>query len=159
MIIFCCSSNLLDVKDGIIAHGCNAQGVMGSGVAKQLRSKYPSVYESYQLHLYALRHSPELVLGSVDYVGVSSKLQVANMITQEFYGKDGRKYVDYTALAQSMVNVLSRAKALKQDVHIPYMVGAGLGGGDLATIKSIYEDCSKLLNKHIFCHIYGKAGL
>ena len=157
MIIFLDNSNLLDVTSGIIAHGCNAQGVMGSGVAKQLRSKYPSVYESYQLHLYALRHSPERVLGSVDYVVVSSKLQVANMITQEFYGKDGRKYVDYTALAQSMVTVLSRAKVLGQDVHIPYMIGAGLGGGDLAIIKTIYEDCSKLLDTNIFCHIYPKG--
>ena len=29
-----------EVKDGYIMHGCNAQGVMGSGVANIVRLKY-----------------------------------------------------------------------------------------------------------------------
>ena len=30
--------DLLSVTKGIIAHGCNAQGVMGSGVALQIKN-------------------------------------------------------------------------------------------------------------------------
>lgn len=37
--------NLLDISHGIIAHGCNAQGVMGAGVAKQIKIKYPTAFE------------------------------------------------------------------------------------------------------------------
>ena len=33
-------SDLLDIEQGMIVHGCNAQGVMGAGVADQIRRKY-----------------------------------------------------------------------------------------------------------------------
>ena len=32
----------------IICHQVNCQGVMGSGIAKQVREKYPNVYNSYK---------------------------------------------------------------------------------------------------------------
>ena len=41
------NSNITEVTQGVIVHGCNAQGVMGSGVAKQLRAKYPEIYVDY----------------------------------------------------------------------------------------------------------------
>lgn len=156
MIIFLDNSNLLNVKEGLIAHGCNAQGVMGSGVAKQLRAKYPSVYESYSRHISEFREMGVRLIGSVDYVRVADKVVVANMITQEYYGKDGSQYVDYSAMIESMSYTLARSDELCLDVHIPYMIGAGLGGGDLATIKTIYEDLSKLHGKNIYCHILNK---
>lgn len=153
MIIFLENSNLLDVDSGVIAHGCNAQGVMGSGVAKQLRYKYPEVYTSYSSALVDFgRHW----CGAVDFVRVSPRLIVANMITQEYYGRDGAHYVSYAALQIAMQSVLEQSKNMGLDVHIPYMVGAGLGGGDLTKIKSIYEDCSTAANKNIYCHIFKK---
>ena len=30
-----------------IVHGCNSHGVMGSGVAKMVRAKYPVAYQRY----------------------------------------------------------------------------------------------------------------
>lgn len=33
--------NLLDITSGVIVHGCNMRGVMGSGVALAIRNKYP----------------------------------------------------------------------------------------------------------------------
>ena len=153
MIIFLENSNLLDVESGIIAHGCNAQGVMGSGVARQLRAKYPKIYSSYCQHLSILDANP---LGTVDFIRVSPKLVVANMITQLNYGRGGTQYVSYAAMRLTMQSVLSSAKNMGLDVHIPYMVGAGLGGGDLTEIKSIYENCSQEAGKNIYCHIFSK---
>ena len=43
--------NLLDAREIVILHGTNARGVMGSGVARQIRARWPNVYE-----IYALRH-------------------------------------------------------------------------------------------------------
>ena len=40
--------DICSVNSGIIVHGCNAQGVMGSGVAKAIRLKYPQVFEDYK---------------------------------------------------------------------------------------------------------------
>ena len=44
--------NLLDAQTDVIAHQVNCQGVMGSGVAKQIRDKWPRVYDSYVTYCY-----------------------------------------------------------------------------------------------------------
>lgn len=33
---------------GIVVHGVNCQGVMGSGVALAIRTKWPQIFESYK---------------------------------------------------------------------------------------------------------------
>src|SRR5271167_114181 len=42
------NKDITTVDEGIIAHGCNCQGVMGSGVARFLRDKYPQIFPYYQ---------------------------------------------------------------------------------------------------------------
>ena len=44
--IYDCS--VFDVFSNVIAHQVNCQGVMGSGVAKQIRDRYPEVYTQYK---------------------------------------------------------------------------------------------------------------
>jgi len=39
--------NILNAKEDIICHQVNCKKVMGSGLAKQIRDKYPNVYEEY----------------------------------------------------------------------------------------------------------------
>lgn len=39
--------NLFDSKAKIIAHQVNCQGKMNSGVAKEVRQRYPHVYRDY----------------------------------------------------------------------------------------------------------------
>ena len=39
--------DLLKTEIPYIAHGCNAQGVMGSGVAKVIREKWPLAFQVY----------------------------------------------------------------------------------------------------------------
>lgn len=39
--------DLLAVNTGCIIHGCNAQGVMGAGVALAFKNKYPAAYTRY----------------------------------------------------------------------------------------------------------------
>ena len=40
--------DLLTTDADIIVHGCNCQGVMGSGVAKQIKEKFPNAYTIYK---------------------------------------------------------------------------------------------------------------
>ena len=40
--------NLFDTKAHIICHQCNCQGVMGSGVAAEVKRRYPYVFNSYR---------------------------------------------------------------------------------------------------------------
>lgn len=41
------SGNLLACT-GILVHGCNCKGVMGSGVAAAIRNRWPDVYKAYR---------------------------------------------------------------------------------------------------------------
>jgi ADP-ribose 1''-phosphate phosphatase len=36
-------------KDSILVHSCNAQGVWGSGIAKEFKIRFPESYEMYHL--------------------------------------------------------------------------------------------------------------
>ena len=44
------TGDLLGATQKVIIQGCNAQGVMGSGVAKVIRERWPEVFETYNLH-------------------------------------------------------------------------------------------------------------
>jgi O-acetyl-ADP-ribose deacetylase (regulator of RNase III) len=121
------NGDLLKVTVGIIAHGCNAQGVMGSGVARSIRTKYPEAYLDYLL-------MPKK-LGEVSLVQVSKNLQVASCITQQFYGRDPKvQYVSYPAIEECF-------SKLPKDIpiHIP-KIGAGLANGDWEVISKIISN-------------------
>jgi O-acetyl-ADP-ribose deacetylase (regulator of RNase III) len=127
--------------EGHIVHGCNAQGVMGGGVAKIVRDMYPKAYEVYHRHCadgYAR-------LGQVIPVCVAPNLIIHNAITQDKFGSD-KVYVDYEAVRAALLAVEDYVEAavqsepsLSTDVHFPF-IGAGLGGGDENRLLCIFED-------------------
>jgi len=133
------NSDITKVTSGIIVHGCNAQGVMGSGVAKQLRAKYPEIFLDYLDLLNTFKESKDSPMGKTMVSLVSKDLYIANAVTQEFYGRDGKQYVDYEALSTCLTSVADLAQQWKMPVHIPYLIGAGLGGGDEKIILEIVE--------------------
>lgn len=124
--------NLCDIGYGIIVHGCNAQGVMGSGVAKELRARYPKIYEDYSSYRADHGLRPGLVIVSHINVG----LIVANAITQEFYGRTGRKYASYDAIQACFESVARLAKREEMPVYYP-MIGCGLGGCQWPVVEQI----------------------
>ena len=148
MIIYLENSNLLAVETGIVAHGCNAQGVFGAGVAKQIAVNYPAARVSYLNHLEEMSKRDLEALGTVDFHPVNKELLIANMITQEFYGRGNKVYVDYSAIHATMHRVVLIASKLNLSVHIPYMIGCGLGGGNIEAVTQIYNSFSE----KIYCH-------
>ena len=139
--------DLLSVKRGIIIHGVNCQGVMGAGVAKAIRAKYPDVYTNYirDIDLY------EDCLGTVSwcylYVGQSEtrELAIASAFTQKYYGNDGEMYVSYDAINDCMDEIFDQARKLDMVVSMP-VIGAGLGGGDWSIIEAIILSNAKKNN-------------
>ncbi len=119
----------------VVVHGCNAQGVMGSGVAKVVRNDFPGAYYEY------IRHHEEfgLALGEIIPVPVLPNRWIINAITQEFYGRDGKRYVDYKAVGKAFrsVKVFAQDNGI-ESVNYP-KIGAGLGGGDWNTIAEIID--------------------
>lgn len=124
--------DITTVTSGIIAHQVNARGVMGSGVAKQLKAKYLDMYLDYAEAI----STGELTLGMCQLVQVSRNLYIANLVGQADYGKDGKQYTDYTALDSALAQ-LARMKG-SLPVHHP-LIGCGLGGGNWDMVSSLIE--------------------
>lgn len=132
--------NLLDAK-GIIIHGCNAKGVMGSGVALAIKNKWPEVFEHYA---YAIKsyggmdHAREY-MGRVFWIEPSDGVVVGNCITQQLYGIDGSKYLSYDALDKCMIDVAETARQFPgHDINFP-LIGCGLAGGHWPVVREIIE--------------------
>lgn len=122
--------NLLDAEEIIIMHGCNAQGVMGSGVAKAIKEKYQEAYSVYRRR----EEVGGLYLGDYSSVVTKDNKIIINAITQEYYGRDGKKYVSYDAISD-VAKILNEVYK-NSSIAIP-KIGAGLGGGNWKVIESI----------------------
>jgi O-acetyl-ADP-ribose deacetylase (regulator of RNase III) len=139
--------NLLKAKENFIVQGCNAQGVMGSGVAKLLRDRDERVFTLYRKTYEDQGNS--LSLGQV-IMGYSHPHYVFNAVTQEFYGREpGRVYVDYDAVRTAMRWINSTLSSMSSEgeyfllntqyVAMP-LIGAGLAQGKWSIISQIIEE-------------------
>jgi len=115
--------DLLDVKHGIICHGCNLSGGFGSGVAFAIARRYPSAREHYRSNYKSSS------LGDAKGLKVSNDLYVLNCFTQQFYGRNSNiVYADVNAIHVSIKRAAKLALNLGYDcIHMP-RIGAGLGG-------------------------------
>ena len=125
-----------------IVHGCNAQGVMGSGVAKIVREQFPKAYDRYMQEA----RNGHLVLGNIIPVPCGDRENdpdnfkiIVNAITQEYYGRDGKRYASYDAVAESMNKINRMCEVYDIDTVAMPQIGAGLGGGDWTVIEAIIE--------------------
>lgn len=127
--------DLLGATQRVIVHGCNNRGVMGSGVARQIRAKWPNVYEVYNLRYQVFG----LDLGEIVPVATLDGKIVVNAITQDGFGRDGTRYVDYGAIERCFATINDRVDAWEvSEIAMP-RVGAGLGGGNWDIISEIIE--------------------
>ena len=133
------SGNLFDTNAQIICHQCNRQGVMGSGVAAEVKRRYPEVFKEYCSFL----KKPYVNLGSVLVVDCNEKRAIANLIAQDKYGW-GKQFTNYEALHQCLrdlkeiVNDIYGGKVCK--IAFPYGMGSVRGGGDWSTVYKIIEE-------------------
>lgn len=139
--------NLLHVQEGVIVHGCNARGVMGSGVARQVRNLWPGAFYAYRKEYERAGLQP----GDVIYYKARERLIIANAITQRDYGRDTlTQYVDYDAIRACFEKVLVVARRLQLPVHFP-LIGCGLGNGDWKVVsKIIDETIPDEIGKHLW---------
>lgn len=122
---------LTDVKH--IIHGCNSKGVMGSGVAKAIRDKYPQAYRDYndKYNNYGLE------LGTIVVSVQDDGKVIHNAITQKDYGRDSnRVYVSYWAIANVFRHIESWGI---KEIALP-KIGSGLANGDWNVIEAIIEN-------------------
>lgn len=130
----CGKDNVID----LIVHGCNSQGRMGSGFAKELRARYPEAYEVYNKRY----NEHGLEMGEVVYyIHPSENIMIANAITQNNYGYDGAKYASYDAvdvcfknINQQLLNLLGSGFQVR--LNFP-LIGCDLGGLKWEVVEQI----------------------
>ena len=116
-----------------LIHVTNCQGSMGSGVAWEIRNRVPDAYIAYK----ALEEGRGLALGDTSYGG-----DVFNLNGQQYYGTDGRRYLNYGALAQGLMEVAdcwAREARPGVTLGLPYLMGCDRAGGDWAIVSEMIE--------------------
>ncbi|MCK5346516.1 MAG: macro domain-containing protein [Candidatus Heimdallarchaeota archaeon] len=144
--------NILYAPEDIIVQSVNCQGVMGKGLALQLRNKYPKMFQQYKARCNLISSRHEL-LGSVQWyyhdpllTGRPEKI-VANIFGQLYYGRG--RHTDYDAFASGFLEVSRVAKANKLTTAIPFGIGCGLGGGDWNAILAMIESRQTFVNRFV----------
>lgn len=128
--------NLLDSDCNFICHQVNCQGKMGSGVAKQIRDRWPEVYSNYA------RVVNSKMLGKVQILYIEDAnipfQCVVNMFAQEYYGYNGDRYTGYDAF-WNCLNELKSKMPKGATVAFPYKIGCGLGGANWEIIEKMID--------------------
>lgn len=134
--------NLIDMAEtglfDVIVHGCNCQNTMGSGIAKELRARYPGVYQADCIATKQW-HNPVAKLGNFSTYtnAVNGNLFVIiNAYTQLHYLPRGVDHFEY----ESFYLILKKLETLGGvRFGFPY-IGMGLAGGDESRIIKMLID-------------------
>lgn len=142
-------ANLLDFPNGIntIFHQANTENVMGAGIAKQIRERYPEVYNVDRDYFVPkgedrLGHYTQALVSGDD---TAYKMAV-NLYGQmlHYYSVFGIR-TNYFALRDALRDYLGNYNAYfshydKPVCGFPYGMGCGLGGGDFNIVRHIVEE-------------------
>jgi len=134
--------NIFKSGADIILHQVNCQGVMGSGIAKQVRQQYPHVYAAYKRVCDDFREK-KMLLGLVQMVNIGDGLNrryIGILYAQEEYGRDGKCYTDYGALKKCLEQVRDYHMCENETIAIPYKMGCCRGGGDWEKVESMIKE-------------------
>ena len=118
-----------------LAHCCNAQGVMGSGIARSIKERIPAAYVEYKHHL------EDRELCGVDPMGdLSHADNVINLIAQENYGRNARQ-VHYGYLAKALRRAATLFSSYDEDrtLIVPYKMCCDRAGGDWDVVEELLE--------------------
>ena len=116
------------------AHGCNCQGSMGAGIAKEFRSRYPEMFAVYRQRCKA--DPRQFNLGDAWLWKDDQLPWVFNLGTQEHYWR-GR--ASYDAIAVALANMRAQADAEGIGAIAMPRIGAGYGGLSWRKVRSVVE--------------------
>lgn len=128
--------DVLKAKETYIAHQVNCCGVMGKGVALQIRYEYPDVYRRYQN--YCEEHQMKELLGRILLIPTSDGKVICNLFGQERYGSN-KQFTDLSALARCFEQ-LDKIVPANEKIAMPYLIGCGNGGGCWEAICPLIQD-------------------
>ena len=115
----------------VIGHGCNCFRSFGAGIAKTVKTIFPSAYIADLKTI----HGDKKKLGSYTYAEIGN-LTILNLYTQYKYSRD-KVDADYNAIRNCMKGIKLNYSGKK--IGLP-LIGAGLAGGNWDIISNIIEE-------------------
>ena len=125
--------DLLESPAKIRCHQVNCRGVMGAGLAKQVKAKYPEAYEQYKALCDQFGSS---LLGHTQFVVCHDGTIMANLFAQDGYGTD-KPQTSMVAMDQCLSQVASFAFRVDKMPAFPKYLGCGLAGGDWDEVSGL----------------------
>lgn len=120
-----------------LAHGCNCAGAMGKGLAKEIRQRWPRMYEEYRRRCL----TGEFNLGNV-FVWQENGFTIFNLATQ----KTWKTKADIAAIEKALVEMVRLSEEMQiSSIGIP-RIGAGLGRLDWSDVKAVLKRVAKTTN-------------
>lgn len=133
-----------------LVHQANCFCTMGSGIARLIREKYPSVYEADC----ATRTGDEKKLGEVSFAPISDNKVIFNLYGQYRYGRD-KRYTNYEAVFSGLekVRIACEAGGIIR-VLVPYKMSSNQAGADWRIIEKMIEVVFETFNGDVsICNI------
>ena len=122
----------------VIGHQTNCLGVMGAGIAKQIKARWPDVFRQYYDYCKSFTNAHYL-LGKCQVIDTDDGKYVANLFGEYSfcesiapYEEGGKpRHTDYDALKECL-HRLHTWMVLndKETCGLPYKIGCGLAGGN-----------------------------
>ena len=154
--------NLFDSKANFIVHQVNCQGIMGGGVALQVKERYPHVEREYRKYINYCNKNDLKILGSVQYVpsevwavGLVDTMKnndvidydknyqyIVNLFGQDTIGTGLQ--TDMKALKSGLIDIRDKVQKIGATVALPYKLGSCRGGANwenvYTVIKKVFEN-------------------
>lgn len=139
------NGDLLEADVQLIAHQTNCMGVMGRGIAAQIKTKYPEIYNQYKEFCNSYINSKNL-LGQCQIIKLDDNKYIANLFGQYNYQPKNIRHTDYGALQHALIELKEWCKENNiTTIGIPDHLGCGVAMGNwdnvvLPMIQNLFEE-------------------
>jgi O-acetyl-ADP-ribose deacetylase (regulator of RNase III) len=129
--------NIFDGGAEAIIHQANCFNTMGSGIARQIRERYPEAYEA-DCNTLTGDYSK---LGKFSWTNTNDgNFVIYNCYSQYRYGREQR-HTNYEAIYTGLSSIHEHAKSIQlTTLSLPHNMGCMLGGGSWKIVSVIIED-------------------
>ncbi len=150
------NGDLLQSDLPLIAHQTNCLGVMGAGIARQIKNKWSNVYSEYWR--WCNRADKRDLLGTCQVCATNDNpiKYVANVFGEYSFTESVAPYenrhTNYDALRSAFIALINYCKESGiTDIGIPYKIGCGLAGGDWdGVVYPMIQELFTDINVHIY---------
>ena len=116
-------------QKGLLCHQVNTYGVMGGGLALQVKSQFPHVYDIYKSYCEEKEYENKLYQA----IKISKDTYIVNIFSQEEFN------TNYDKLYKALYEIVLYAKESGMQVNLPYKYGCGIANGNWDTVSEIIE--------------------